>query len=97
MAESDFQAADSFQQAFLKSPADAHNLTGRLHLCRKRVVRIRKFVERKTRHFCDHVIERGFKRCGRIRNRNFIECHADADFCGYACNRVAAGLRGKCG
>ena len=53
----DLKGADPLQQAFFKSPADAHHLTGGLHLGGKGIVGVRELVKGKTRQFCHHIVQ----------------------------------------
>ena len=91
-----FKRADRLEEAGFQSTAYAHDFAGCLHLCGKRVVRLRKFVEGETRHLGDDIVQCRFEGGRRVGERYFIECHADSYFGGDASDGVAAGLGSKC-
>ena len=55
------EGPDRLHKRPLKIRADAHNLSRRLHLGRKRSLGIDKFIKRKPWNFHDTVVERGLK------------------------------------
>ena len=91
-----FKRADRLEETGFQSTAYAHDFAGCLHLCGKRVVRLRKFVEGETRHLGDDVVQCRFEGGRRVGERYFIECHADSYFGGDTGDGVAAGLGSKC-
>ena len=96
MEGADLQGTDPLQKTFFKGPADAHHFAGGLHLCRKRIVGIRKFIKRKTRELGHHVIQCRLEGSRGIGDLDLIQCHAHSDLCGNAGDRVAAGFRCQC-
>ena len=96
MEKSDFKRADCFQEAFFYGSSDAHDLACRLHLRRKRVVCIGKFVKRKTGHLGNNIIKSGLKGCGRVGNSDLVQRHTHTDLCRYTRDWVPTCLRRKC-
>ena len=92
MVCTDFQRADSLQEAFLKGSPYAHHLAGGLHLGAQVVVGIGKFVKGEPGHFGDHIVQGWLEGCGGIGQRNFLQVHAHADFCRHPGDGIAAGL-----
>ena len=67
------ERADCLHQGSLKVIADAHNLSGRLHLSRQRSLRADKLIERKARDLHHAVVQHRLKArvrlaCDRVRN-----------------------------
>ena len=96
MANADFQGTNGFQQTFLQCTSDTHNLAGCLHLCGKRICGSCKFIEGEAGHFCYDIIQCRLVVCGCFAQLDFIQCHADSNFCGNSCDGVAACLGCQC-
>ncbi len=97
VADANFQRADGFQQAFLQCASDAHNFACCFHLCTERICGGRKFIEGEAGHFCYNIIQSRFKISGGFRNFDFVQRHADSNFCRNAGDRVTAGFGSKRG
>ena len=97
MRRSALQRPDRFEQALLKGPAHAHGLSRRFHLGAQILIGIGKFVEGKTGHLGDDIVQSRFEAGGRIGQLYFIQRQADADpgrDCG---DRIAGGFGGQGG
>ena len=95
-----FQRADRLHQGALKIRADAHDLTGRLHLRGQGSLRADEFVKRQTGNFHDAVVQHGLKaRVGFFRNGigDLVQCIPQGDFRGNLGNRIAGRLGRKRG
>ena len=95
MRRSALQRPDRFEQALLKGPAHAHGLSRRFHLGAQILIGIGKFVEGKTGHLGDDIVQSRFEAGGRIGQLYFIQRQANADpgrDCG---NRIAGGFGGQ--
>ena len=97
MANTDFQRADGFQQAFFDGSADTHNFASCFHLCAQCVCCCSKFVEGETRHFCYDVVQCGFEVCICFGNLDFVQCHTNSDLSCYTCDGVTACFGCQCG
>ena len=98
--DADFEAAQSLLERFLEGAADGHHLADRLHLRRQARIGGREFLESKTRHFGDDVVNRRLERRRRLAASNFVGqfvkrvtngqlgCHLG--------DREAGGLRRQC-
>ena len=75
-----FERAYSLEQALFKCASDAHDLAGRLHLGRKRVVRGGELVERETRHLGHDIVERGLEAGRGVCKLYLMQIHTDRYF-----------------
>src|SRR5437762_13603718 len=79
----DLQTAQRLLQRFLERAPDRHRLADTLHPRRQRCVRLRKFLERKTRDLYDAIINGWLEADGRFAREvvfNYIECVTDGEF-----------------
>ena len=95
-----FQAADSLHEGALEVHANAHNLTGRLHLGAELSLGVDEFIERPARNLDNAVIhgrlETGVSLLGNSV-LNLIEIKSQSDLGGHSCDRVAGSLGSECG
>ena len=85
------QGTDCFHQRAFKIIADAHDLSGCLHLSGQGTFCADKFIERQTRDFYNTVIQHRLEACvGFSGNgiRDFIQRIAKCDLCSNLCNRI---------
>ena len=67
-----FQTAQGFLDGFLEGRADGHHFAHGLHLRRQSIVGLREFLEGKTWHLGDHVVNGGLKRRGGCAARDVV-------------------------
>ena len=60
-ADPNLESAQGLVQGFLKSPANGHDFSHRLHLCGNAVIGVGKFFEGETGDFCHYVIDGWFE------------------------------------
>ena len=87
-----FERSDSLQQALLHGPAYAHDFSRSLHLGRERIVRIREFVEGKSGHFGNHVVQSRLEGSRCIGYLYLIQRHAHTYLGRYPRYGISAGF-----
>ena len=92
----DFQGTDRLQQTLLQVGADAHNLTGGLHLGAQGVLGGGKLVEGESGELCHHIIQRGLKSGGGVGNLDILQSHTHCNLGGHPGDGIAAGLGSQC-
>ena len=92
MVYTNLKRSDTLKKTFLKVRADAHYLTGSLHLCAEGVGCGGKFIEGETRQLCNSVIKAGLECGGGVGNLNLVKGHTNGNLCGNACNGIAGCL-----
>ena len=97
MRRSALQRPDRFEQALLKGPAHAHGLSRCFHLGAQVLVGIGKFVEGKTGHLGDDIVQSRFEAGRRIGQLYLIQGKADADPCRDCGDRIAGSFGGQGG
>ena len=91
------ERTDRLKKALFEGAADAHDLTGCLHLRGKLIHRSRELIERESRHLRNDIVEGRFEAGRGIGQLDLVEVHADGDLRGNSCDRITAGLTGQCG
>ena len=89
------QRADRFHERSLEVVADAHDLSGRLHLCRQRPLGADELVKGQSRHLNDNVVQHGLEACvGLLSDRilDLVQCIAERDLRSHLCDRVSCRL-----
>ena len=89
------QRADRLHERSFKIIADAHDLSGRLHLSRQRPLGADELVKRQTRKLYDYIVQHRLKACvSFLRNciLNLIQCIAKGDLCRHLGDRVSCRL-----
>ena len=95
MGDAGLQGADRLQKTFFEGASHAHDLSGGLHLRSQVLVRVRELVEGEAGHLGDDVVQRRLKGSGRVRERNLVQSHSDADLRRDPGDGIAAGLGGE--
>ena len=94
--DADLQPAQGFLEGFLEGSADRHDLADRLHLRTQARIGRREFLEGKTRHLDDDIVDRRLERSGRLAAGDFvlqlIERITDGQFGGNLGDGEAGGL-----
>ena len=91
----DLQRADTLQQSLLQICADAHNLTGCLHLGAQNVGSGGELIEGKTGQLSDHIVKLRLESCVGIGDLDLIQGHTHSDLSGDAGNGIAGRLGGQ--
>ena len=94
------QGADGLHQRPFKIGANAHHLSGGLHLGGEGSLCGDEFIEGQTGHFHHAVVQRGFKAgIGLARNRVFdlVQGIAQGDLCRHLGDGITGGLTRQCG
>ena len=95
MANTCLERTNSLQQALLDSTADAHNLTGSLHLSTELVRSLAELIEWEASNLSYDVIQRRLRASRTIREHNLVEGHTYCNLRCYASDRETTRLRSQ--
>src|SRR5690606_29705376 len=93
----DLKAAQGFLERFFERPADGHDFAHRLHLGGQAGVGLREFLEGKTRHLGDHVVDGGLERGRRGAAGDLVAQLVERVAHGQACGDLGYGEAGGLG